>query len=89
MIARDNDGRKDQRGATLAFTVDGGSVEKAKRIEKGSNIGWQITVRPDGNGKVTITLPVTEDCDADGAICTEGGRMLSNQLALTVSGPGQ
>ena len=72
-----------------AFTVAGGTVEKAKRITQGSNLRWLITVRPDGDGQVAITLPVTEDCDAEAAICTEDGRMLSNELVLTVSGPGQ
>ena len=71
-----------------AFTVVGGTVEKAKRLEKGSNIGWRITVQPDADGDVTITLPVTTDCTGDGAICTEDGRMLSNRLVFTVSGPG-
>ena len=70
-----------------AFTVTGGTVKKAKRMEQGSNIGWRITVRPDSSGAVTIILPVTEDCDAQGAICTEDGRMLSTRLELTVSGP--
>ena len=70
-----------------AFTVAGGSVKKAHRVEKPSNIRWRITVRPDGDGDVTITLPVTKDCAADGAICTEDGRMLSSRLELTVSGP--
>ena len=72
-----------------AFTVSGGEVEKAERITKGSNLRWLITVRPDGDGQVTITLPATTDCDAEGAICTGDGRMLSNELVLTVSGPGQ
>ena len=71
-----------------AFTVTGGTVKKAKRTEQGSNIHWRITVRPDGNGNVTITLPVTTDCDAQGAICTGDGRMLSNRLEITVPGPG-
>ena len=62
--------------------------EKAKRLEKGSNIGWRITVQPDADGDVSITLPVTTDCTGDGAICTEDGRMLSNRLEFTVSGPG-
>jgi hypothetical protein len=44
---------------------------------------------PDGDDQVTITLPVTEDCIDDGAICTEDGRMLSNRLVLTVIGPGE
>ena len=72
-----------------AFTATGGAVQKAQRLEKGSNIGWKITVRPDGNGDVTVVLPETTDCDDQGAICTEDGRMLSHRLELTVSGPGE
>ena len=72
-----------------AFTVAGGTVEKANRITQGGNIRWRITVRPDGDGQVTVTLPETTDCDTEGAICTGDGRMLSNELVLTVNGPGQ
>ena len=72
-----------------AFTVTGGAVRKAQRLEQGSNIGWRITVRPDGNGQVAVALPETTDCDAQGAICTEDGRKLSHRLELTVGGPGQ
>ena len=72
-----------------AFTVTGGAVRKAQRLEQGSNIGWRITVRPDGNGQVAVVLPGTTDCDAQGAICTEDGRKLSHRLELTVGGPGQ
>ena len=71
-----------------AFTVTGGSVEKAQRTDKPSNIPWRITVKPHGNGDVTIELPATTDCNADGAICTGDGRKLSNSLSFTVSGPG-
>ena len=70
-----------------AFTAVGGVVEKAQRLTKGSNIGWRITVQPDADGDVSITLPITEDCGHQGAICTEDGRKLSNRLELTVSGP--
>ena len=70
-----------------AFTVMGGEVVKARRLEQGKNVRWEITVRPDGNGTVTIVLPVTTDCAAEGAICTAGGRMLSNELTFTVPGP--
>ena len=71
------------------FTVEGGKVTGARRLVKGSNIGWEIVVDPDSNGDVTITLPATTDCDAPGAICADDDRMLSNRLELTVSGPGQ
>ena len=72
-----------------AFTVTGGAVRKAQRLERGSDIGWRIMVSPDGNGEVVIILPVTTDCNTQGAICTEDGRRLSHRLELTVSGPGQ
>ena len=74
-----------------AFTVTGGQVKKAQRMDPASetrNIAWRITVRPDSNGDVTIVLPVTTDCGAQGAICTEDDRKLSNRLEFTVSGPG-
>ena len=70
-----------------SFTVSGGTVKKAKRLEQGSNILWRITVKPNGNGDVSIVLPETTDCAAQGAICTGDGRKLSNRLELTVSGP--
>ena len=70
------------------FTVEGGKVTGARRLVKGSNIGWEIVVKPDSNGDVTITLPATTDCDAQGAICADGDKKLSNRLEITVSGPG-
>ena len=70
-----------------AFTVTGGEVDGARRLVSGSNIRWEITVSPHSNSDVTVTLPATEDCEAQGAICTEDGRMLSEGLELTVSGP--
>ena len=71
----------------LAFTVTGGEVIKARRLAPPSNVGWEIHVRPDGNGLVTIVLPVTTDCTAEGAICTEDRRPLSNRLEITVPAP--
>ena len=72
-----------------AFTISGGKIANAQRKTQGSNQNWTITVKPDGNDAITITLPETSNCDATGAICTEDGRMLSNRLVFTVSGAGQ
>ena len=72
-----------------AFTVTGGDVDGARRLVRGSNVGWEIRVEPGSSGDVTVVLPATTDCEADSAICTEDGRMLSGELKLTVSGPGQ
>ena len=70
-----------------AFTVTGGTVKNAQRANRPSNILWRITVQPDANGNVTIILPVTDDCDDQGAICAGDGRKLSNGLEFTVVGP--
>ena len=71
-----------------AFTVTGGSVTGARRLVSGKNLRWEIVVSPDSNGDVTITLPATTDCDAQGAICADGDKKLSSRLERTVSGPG-
>ena len=71
-----------------AFTIDGGDINQAQRKEQGSNQTWTITVEPEGNGAISITLPETTDCDATGAICTAGGKKLSGRVELTVNGPG-
>ena len=72
-----------------AFDVTDGEVLKAQRTNKPSNISWRITVRPGSNADVNVVLAVTTDCDAQGAICTQDGRKLSNSLNFTVSGPAQ
>ena len=70
-----------------AFTISGGDITSAVRKEQGSNQGWTITVEPDGNGTVTITLPETTDCDDTGAICTYDKRKLSHSTPVSVAGP--
>ena len=70
-----------------AFTVTGGEVVNARRLEQGKNVRWEITVQPSGNADLTIVLPVTTECDAPGAVCTGDGRKLSQRVELTVSGP--
>ena len=71
-----------------AFTVTGGTVDKARRLEPGKNVRWEITITPSSNADVTIVLPITTDCAAQGAICTSDGRKLSSRVELTISGPG-
>ena len=72
-----------------AFTVTGGSVINARRLERPSNIGWEIKVRPDSTDDVVVVLPVPDYCGAQGAICTADGRELSAAVDLTISGPGE
>ena len=60
---------------------------KARRLEAGKNVRWEITVQPSGNADVSVSLPVTTDCAAQGAICTGDGRTLSVAPAILVPGP--
>ena len=71
-----------------AFTVSGGEVTGARRVD-GRNDLWEITVAPDSEPDVTITLPAGRDCQVSGAICTKGdnSRRLSNSPSATVAGP--
>ena len=67
-----------------AFTVTGGTLLRAKRVDPPGNVEWRITVRPTGSEDVVITLPVTTNCDAQGAVCMDDGRKLSNSVVVTV-----
>ena len=79
---------KTLRDTTLDVT--GGVAKRAQRLQAGSSLGWQITIEPDStNAQVLIVLSPTDDCEADGAVCTEDGRPLSNSLVAIVPGSEQ
>ena len=70
-----------------AFTVTGGAVRSARRLERPSNIRWQITVEPSGWGDVAISLPGGRACTSSGGICTSDNRMVANSPSAIVQGP--
>ena len=70
-----------------AFDESGADIRKAERKTQGSNQYWTVTVDPDDNGAVTITLPETTNCSNSGAICTDDGRKLNHSTSDTVLGP--
>ena len=70
-----------------AFTVAEGSVSNVRRLEPGKNVKWEITVTPDSDADVTITVNATTDCSAEDAICNADGGKLSGGLELVVPGP--
>ena len=65
-----------------ALAVIGGAVTSARRVN-GSSDRWETTIQPNPND-VRIALPPTPSCDADNAICTADGRMLSQGVAASV-----
>ena len=73
-----------------AFTVDEGDVTRARRKNPQSadkNKAWTITVEPDGNDTISLTLPETTSCSSNRAICAGDGRKLSHSTSATVAGP--
>ena len=71
-----------------AFTVTNGDVTGASRVD-GRNNRWLITVDPDGDDAVTITLPGNRACGTQGAICSDEDNpvQLSNSPSATVAAP--
>ena len=71
-----------------AFAVSGGRVTGGRRVDDRRDL-FRMTVRPDSDGDVTITLPAGRDCGVSGAICTKGDdrRQLTNSPSATVTGP--
>ena len=71
-----------------AFTVTGGRVTSGKRVDDRRDL-FEITVQPDSDDDVTITLPAGRECSVSGAICTKGEnrRQLTNSPSATVAGP--
>ena len=49
---------------------------------------WVVTIAPDGDADVTLTLHAATDCDADGAVCSTDGRPLAETVTHVVAGPG-
>ena len=67
------------------FDVVGGAVTGARRLTKGSNQGWAVTVQPSRAGEVAIAVRGTESCEDEHAVCTENGDMLAGGERLVVT----
>ena len=70
-----------------AFLVSGGDVTRARRLDRPGNMRWEISIQPDSDGELYITLPSTTDCAYLNALCTPDGRRQSSRLELIVPGP--
>ena len=55
----------------LAALAPGGRVTGGSRVDGRRDL-FKMTVRPDSDGDVTITLPAGRECGVSGAICTKG-----------------
>ena len=71
-----------------ALAATGGAVTRVQRVDDRSDL-FEITVEPDSDEDVTVTLSSSGDCGEAGAICTQGEdpRKLDNSPTATVAGP--
>ena len=70
-----------------AFTVTGGAVTGAEQVNQESARSWVITVTPaSATEAVTVALVPKASCDDEGAICTEDGRGLEDEVEAEVPG---
>ena len=67
--------------------VSGGSVADIGRVDGRADL-FEVSVRPNGGGDVTIVLAGGRECGAAGAVCTQGepARRLANTVRATVRG---
>ena len=65
--------------------VTGGTLTHARRLTRGSNQGWEVTVEPTQAGDIVITLPA-RTCGETNAICIDG-EALARAATATVPGP--
>ena len=63
---------KTMRDTTLRVRQSGARISPraARRIVKGSNQGWRITVVPASNANMRVSIEPTTDCAHAGAVCT-------------------
>ena len=69
------------------FTVSGGSLTTAQRLEPPANRRYELTLTPSGNDTVNIAKDDLPECGAGGAVCTGDGRALTGTLSFDVPGP--
>ena len=69
-----------------ALKVNNATLEAVSRVDGRSDL-WEIRLTPGSNAMVTVALWPAADCDAAGAVCTAGGKMLYNGVGITIQGP--
>ena len=76
-------------GPAFAFLLEvtGGEVTSAWWLDRDTTL-WEIVLKPDSHGDITITLPADRACDTRGAPCASGTRRLTTRLEHTVMGAG-
>ena len=71
-----------------SLDVTGATIERARRVTRGTNKQWTVTLRPSGDDTVQVSLaPTTGACNVFPAICTSDGHKLTGTASATIPGP--
>ena len=66
--------------------VSGGRATAGDRVDRRRDL-WEVTVAPDSEADVTVTVAAGAACRTPAAVCTSDGRALSETISATVAGP--
>ena len=76
------------RKKTLRVYQDGRRPRvRVSRLASPSNQSWEVTLTPKSGADMLVEIGPTADCSESGAVCTENGRKLSNEISRIISGP--
>ena len=67
-----------------AASAAGGNVTGARRL---AGNRWEVTLQPDSDSAVVVSLSRSGGCNDQGALCSAGGAPLSHNLDHAVPGP--
>ena len=73
--------------AAGVVNVEGGTISRVWRRQRGDSRYWGVEVTPSGTGDVTVSVNATTDCAAQHAACTAEGGMLEGGAQARVQGP--
>ena len=62
--------------------VSGGNVVHARRLTRGSNGAWEVSVEPTQDGDITISLPARGGCGERRTVCARGQSLMEGVSAI-------
>ena len=70
-----------------SIVVAAGGTVTAVESAAGSTRNWTVTIQPDGDSDVAVSVGSGLSCADPAAVCTADGRTLAADISVTVAGP--
>ena len=70
-----------------AIEVENGTLQRVKRVARGSNKIWELTITPQSTQDIAVALTQNQNCQDKQAVCTPDGQILHNTPTATIPGP--